>query len=69
MGLKIGTVKLEKYNSKWQEMFESEKKILGEIFKGLEVKIEHIGSTSIEGIFAKPIIDIAIGLNKLCDNF
>jgi len=27
--------------------------------------IEHVGSTSIEGVFAKPIIDIAIGVSSL----
>ncbi|PEE42668.1 hypothetical protein COM71_29120 [Priestia megaterium] len=33
--------------------------------KELIIAIEHVGSTSIEGLFAKPIIDIAIGVSSL----
>ena len=67
MGLKVGTVKLEKYDSKWKEMFKEEKQELEKIFGPLAIKIEHIGSTSIEGLSSKPIIDIAIALVKLED--
>ena len=65
MGLKVGTVKLEKYNPKWKEMLNEEKENLKHIFKDLAINIEHIGSTSIEGLSAKPIIDIAIGTNDV----
>ena len=68
MGLKMGTVRIEEYNSNWQKEFEEEKKNLKEIFEDIAITIEHIGSTSIEGISAKPIIDIAVGIDKL-NNF
>ena len=67
MGLKVGTVKLEPHNLKWKEMFEEEKKFLEKIFKNLAVEIEHVGSTSIDGLCAKPIIDIAVAVGKLSD--
>lgn len=67
MGLKVGTVKLEKYNSNWVNNFKQEKEILSKIFGDIAIKIEHIGSTSIEGLSAKPIIDIAVAVNKLKD--
>lgn len=67
MGLKVGTVKLEKYNSNWVNEFNEEKEILSKIFGDIAIKIEHVGSTSIEGLSAKPIIDIAIAVNKLED--
>jgi len=67
MGLKKGTVIVEEYNSNWKNQFEEEKKNLEEIFGDIAITIEHIGSTSIEEISAKPIIDIAIGVNKLDD--
>lgn len=67
MGLKMGTVKLEKYNPKWKDMFNEEKANLKEIFGDLAIKIEHIGSTSVEGLSSKPIIDIAVSVNKLSD--
>jgi len=67
MGLKVGTVKLEKYNSKWKDMFDEEKENLKGLFGDLAISIEHIGSTSIEGLSSKPIIDIAVSVNKLSD--
>ena len=67
MGLKVGTVKLEKYNPKWKDMYLEEEKKLKEMFGDLALAIEHIGSTSIEGLSAKPIIDIAVGVGHLSD--
>jgi len=67
MGLKVGTVKIETYNPKWKDMFNEEKENLKSIFNNLAINIEHIGSTSVEGLSSKPIIDIAVTLNKLDD--
>ena len=65
LGVLKGKVKLEKYDYRWQEEFEKEKdrlnQLIGEYIKG----IEHIGSTSIPGLVAKPIIDIAVIVEKL----
>lgn len=67
MGLKVGTVRIEKYDLNWKKMFNEEKQKLLKIFGDLVIEIEHVGSTSIEGLSAKPIIDIAIALNDLND--
>ena len=40
---------------------------MSKIFGDLAIEIEHIGSTAIKGLSAKPIIDIAVGINKLED--
>ena len=59
------TIHVEEYNPIWKEIFESErKKIVSEIEEFI-LKIEHIGSTAIEGLASKPIIDIMIGVSKL----
>jgi GrpB-like predicted nucleotidyltransferase (UPF0157 family) len=65
MGLKVGTVELYPYDENWIIEFEQEKVNLENIFKDLAIAIEHIGSTSIPGLSAKPIIDIAVGLERL----
>lgn len=67
MGLKVGTVYLENYNENWKNMFEEEKSNLENIFKERAIKIEHVGSTSIEGLSAKPIIDIMVVLKSFDD--
>ena len=67
MGLKYGTVILENYNCNWKEMYIKEKEELKKIFGKLALEIEHIGSTSIENLKSKPIIDIAVGVKSLKD--
>ncbi len=67
IGLKKGFVKVEKYNPEWKEEFNKEKKNLKKIFGDVALSIEHVGSTSVVGLSAKPIIDIAIGVNSLED--
>lgn len=49
---------LIEYHEKWVEDFLQIKKILVEANEGVSLQIEHIGSTSIPGMIAKPIIDI-----------
>ncbi|MFN2145453.1 MAG: GrpB family protein [Anaerolineales bacterium] len=53
-------VELHPYNPNWAAMYQSEEAILKPIIGDQLVTIEHIGSTSIPGIKAKPIIDILI---------
>ncbi|MGW9019592.1 GrpB family protein [Priestia megaterium] len=65
LGLERGLVKLEPYNDKWSKLFDEERELLSSQLKELITEIEHVGSTSIEGLFAKPIIDIAIGVSSL----
>lgn len=67
MGLKRGIVILEEYNPNWEIEFEKEKNNLKSIFRDVAISIEHVGSTSIKGLSAKPIIDISLGVNKLSD--
>ena len=57
-------IEIEKYNPKWIEEFLKIKQELTSILKFLNPKIEHIGSTSIQSLSAKPIIDILVGINK-----
>ena len=63
MGLINGTVTLESNHKTWQIMFEEEKERLNNIFNN-SFPIEHVGSTAVKGLKAKPIIDIAIGLTS-----
>ncbi len=49
---------VEDYNPKWKESLESIKDELLAVLSGKIISIEHVGSTSVEGLSAKPIIDI-----------
>ena len=51
---------IEKYTSKWMEDFASIKREMEKGLQGLNYTMEHIGSTSVPDLDAKPIIDIDI---------
>jgi len=67
IGLKRGIVQLEIHDKNWGLIAQETIKILQTIFKETAIDIQHIGSTAIENIHAKPIIDIAIGVKQLDD--
>ncbi|NMC67292.1 MAG: GrpB family protein [Spirochaetales bacterium] len=67
IGLKSNKVKLVKYNPKWEEEFLIEKMKIWNLIRDKIIEIEHIGSTAIKGIHAKPIIDMAISIRKFED--
>jgi GrpB-like predicted nucleotidyltransferase (UPF0157 family) len=51
---------VQKYNPEWSGWFEEIKTFLGEKVSKACICIEHVGSTSIPGMIAKPIIDLII---------
>lgn len=58
-------VKVVKYNPKWPRMFELESEQLKIKLGTIIYKIHHIGSTSVPGLKAKPIIDILLEVSSL----
>lgn len=62
LGLKRYTVKVVPYNPKWAKFFWEEKKRLISLLGDTIIDVQHIGSTAIPGIPAKPIIDIAVAV-------
>lgn len=60
IGLKRGAVKLSSYHKQWAKLFETEKENLLSTLNQFKVNIEHVGSTAIPGVLAKPIIDILL---------
>ena len=67
IGLKRGTVKLCEHEKEWeteaQHTISRLKAILGDVIRD----IQHVGSTSIPAIRAKPIIDIAVAVDCFDD--
>ncbi|MFQ4140731.1 GrpB family protein [Chlorogloeopsis sp. ULAP02] len=61
-------INIVEYDPRWQAMFAAEAARLTQALgKDLIVDIEHIGSTAVPGLAAKPIIDIMIGVQTLAD--
>src|SRR4051794_5516693 len=55
-----GVVSIREYNPRWADLFTAERERIAVSMRGLEVSIEHTGSTSVPGLAAKPIIDITM---------
>jgi GrpB-like predicted nucleotidyltransferase (UPF0157 family) len=60
-----GPILIAEYNPAWPTMFEQERGVIREALGKLVVEIEHIGSTAIPGLPAKPIIDLLVGIRSL----
>lgn len=58
-------IHLSEYNPDWKMQFNMHEERLKDALEDPSIKIEHIGSTSVEGLSAKPIIDILIGVQSV----
>lgn len=67
IGLKSGEVTLCNHEKAWDENAAETITVLKEIFGNAAVDIQHVGSTAIPSIKAKPIIDIAVGVKSFDD--
>jgi GrpB-like predicted nucleotidyltransferase (UPF0157 family) len=56
---------IEKHASEWPTVFATERAILLAALAPCSLQIEHIGSTAVPGLAAKPIIDMMLGARSL----
>ena len=65
MALQRGIVELDNFNEAWASEYELEAKLLKEVLGDRLLEIHHVGSTSIKGLKAKPVIDILVAIESL----
>lgn len=58
-------VRIVDYDPAWPRMFEDERKQIEKALGDSIIDIQHIGSTSVPGLAAKPVIDITIAVRDL----
>ncbi len=51
---------LSAYDPEWKRYYDEEKELLTRYFGNIMVRISHIGSTAVEGLIAKPTVDILL---------
>jgi GrpB-like predicted nucleotidyltransferase (UPF0157 family) len=60
-------VQISDYDPQWPHRFAEESAAIRSAIGKWAVRVEHIGSTAVPGLPAKPIIDIMVGLHRLSD--
>jgi GrpB-like predicted nucleotidyltransferase (UPF0157 family) len=55
------------YDPEWPRRFDQESAVLAAVFAGCDAAVEHVGSTAVPGLWAKPVIDVMVGLPHLSE--
>ena len=63
----MSTVVISPYSAAWPDCFRAVREELLSVFTPIEVAVEHIGSTAVPGLAAKPVIDVLFGARALAD--
>ncbi len=58
-------MRLPRYDPEWPEKFEEERDRLEALLGDRAIRVEHVGSTSVPGLQAKPVIDIQISVQSI----
>ena len=63
-------VTIVEYRPEWRKLFEDEKRVIQTALGEVSARIEHIGSTAVAELAAKPVIDLMVGLEdfSIADN-
>jgi GrpB-like predicted nucleotidyltransferase (UPF0157 family) len=61
LGLEPGVVRLVEYDARWPALFLAERQRILDHCGTLTLRLEHVGGTSIPGMWTKPVLDIAAG--------
>lgn len=54
------TVLVVDYDPRWSEAFEELRAAIWSVVRDIALAVEHVGSTSVPGLAAKPVIDISV---------
>jgi GrpB-like predicted nucleotidyltransferase (UPF0157 family) len=60
-------IEIVDYNPDWVIMFQKERALLADLLGPIMIACHHIGSTSVPGLAAKPIIDIMLEVGSLSE--
>lgn len=67
VGLEVATVRLVPYDRRWPDLAHRELARLRFALDRRAVGFEHVGSTSVPGLVAKPVLDLLVGVPRFAD--
>ena len=59
-GIEKRRIEIVDYDPNWPEKFETHARLIAGALGASALRVEHVGSTSVQGLAAKPIIDILV---------
>ncbi|MGC2239771.1 MAG: GrpB family protein [Acidimicrobiia bacterium] len=62
-----GRIRLVEYDREWPRLYDEEEARVRTVLEGRVIRLEHVGSTSVPGLAAKPIIDIVLAVADSSD--
>jgi GrpB-like predicted nucleotidyltransferase (UPF0157 family) len=60
-------IKIVEYHNEWPKKFQAQARVIADALGSSALQIEHVGSTSVPGLAAKPIIDILVVVRDSAD--
>jgi GrpB-like predicted nucleotidyltransferase (UPF0157 family) len=60
-------IELVPHNPTWANWYSEEEKALSTLLCDIVIQIDHIGSTAVDGLPAKPIVDILLQISDVCN--
>jgi GrpB-like predicted nucleotidyltransferase (UPF0157 family) len=66
-GIEKREIKIVAYDPDWPRKFETHARVIAGALGGSALRVEHVGSTSVAGLAAKPIIDILVVVQDSAD--
>jgi len=60
-------ITLAEYDKEWPARFASWRDLISDSLEGAALRIDHVGSTSVPGLAAKPIVDVQVSVADLTD--
>jgi GrpB-like predicted nucleotidyltransferase (UPF0157 family) len=60
-------IRVVEYDGEWVERFESWRGLIAAALESTALRIEHVGSTSVRGLAAKPIVDVQVSVADMAD--
>jgi GrpB-like predicted nucleotidyltransferase (UPF0157 family) len=64
---RMNSLIIQDYDPNWPQLFETLRSRIATVLDGMATAIEHVGSTAVPGLAAKPIIDIDVLLRSARD--
>ena len=65
LGLRRGTVRLSRHHAAWKRAFSIQQRRIAKALGPSAVSVEHVGSTAIPGVVAKPVLDMVLGVPRV----